>query len=238
MIAKLEVVDLSRTTAERTGVDYIEPLCSFDFPWARGTDLHTSLHIHSESPPSPLKGTSSVPFSTCHDDRLFVIRITPINVALFLPLSTLLSHIRCLPSEPRSHAFSWGEWGPMGTRALALRINPVWVCYAHGSRFISRAENGQLLILDFNRYSLRRELSDPSRTSPRIQNLTEPTTLNKGLESEFTTTLPVRITSCDLPEDMKNSTSHLMLTEDAIVALSVCLQFHFAFVKHSHQSSD
>ncbi|RDB22574.1 hypothetical protein Hypma_010243 [Hypsizygus marmoreus] len=224
---RLQVIDLSTSTSERVNVDSMQTTCCFILPALRARELPASFHIQSESPPVSYDHASSVPFATSRDDRLFVVSIRgrkPRNITMFIPLSTLLFHIRRLPGHipggPRSHAFLWTDWGPQGTRALAMRTSMIWLCYVHGLKFITRTESGRALILDFNQYAVRKRADGHSGMNSSTQFLMEPTTINKGLPFEFTTSLPYRMVSCNLPPPISYSGQALMLSEDAIVALS------------------
>lgn len=200
-----------------------------------------SVSIRSDPAPSwkPHPG-HHVPFYTAREDRLFVTTFwvaddTNIRTyLLFVPSSTLLSHIGKLEPTAANIQLPWEAWGPESTRMVPAPAghSAVWVCYVFGMKFVSPKRWGMVKgvqIHDFNQLALRRQQvqgDDPG--SPEEQRHNDVTTIERGMvfEEDVTTSLPYRTRIFFPPTDEGEDFDAVMLSEDTLITVtSVSLQY-------------
>ncbi|KLO09974.1 hypothetical protein SCHPADRAFT_539426 [Schizopora paradoxa] len=155
------------------------------------------------------KSSGDVPFALAPHNRLFVINISVypeddmdeddvrsdyINLALFIPLSTLMkftspsSHTEVIfgaaarsatPSTATNVQVKWDEWVPRGSRIFVLpNEERVWVCNVYGSRFVYALESSQadgepaprrFAVMDFNPHAARRAIAVVDSKSTHVE---------------------------------------------------------------------
>ncbi|KAJ7784345.1 hypothetical protein B0H16DRAFT_1356322 [Mycena metata] len=176
------------------------------------------LHIRTEAPPSwPADARLPEPFSTSHDERLFVvefgswdsIRGAEPAYLLCVPLSAILNLIHNPVKGTSKHTLFWERWGPSSTRMLAVpKLPNSWACYVYGQRCVIQTDKTQWKTLDFNQFDL-----DPLA---RIQHETTVDKRHRMFVQSVVTSQPFTLQSISTPL----STYAVMLAEDAIVVVT------------------
>jgi len=105
------------------------------------------------------------------------------------------------PSRTTTAVFSWETWGPQNTRIFANPQTMSWNL-SSGSRYVT-LEDGNIVVLDFNPYLLRRPILDAHEEGECI---TEPSSVEvPGSQIPTSSCLPYRkyLTSLTVGEDTK-----------------------------------
>ncbi|KAG7097002.1 hypothetical protein E1B28_004396 [Marasmius oreades] len=172
----------------------------------------SEICIHSESPPTRfeyLPNHQQVPFRVSRQDRLFAVGCrmwdnSHMDMVIFVPLSTLLSHVEKARISALVTVLEWKSWGPTATRTLPFDFPDIWVCYIHGLRAaVLNRNTSSLSGVCFDIYDLNPLLDRQREDSQEASN-------SAGRE-------PRRAISGHLPDI---SPSSLMLSEDALLVVS------------------
>lgn len=220
-------------TPDRINVDEISFVCSFDFPevaqpFPMGFHIQSEFHLRYPDP--------DVPFSTARDNQLFVARLRVFDLdegeikifGVFFPLSTLLHPIERLPPQSEGRNFSWNEWGPSGTRMIALNLPNVWVCFVHGSKFVyCDPGTSQLRLWDFNPNPIHYDaMVNQDAGDSAMDTVTSESEVYGGFVSAVKTGLPYRIAARDFPvTDSSMVVCAALVSEDTILVVKQVRHF-------------
>ncbi|KAJ7095342.1 hypothetical protein B0H15DRAFT_904062 [Mycena belliarum] len=211
---ELRVLDIKGHISDMTGyVSFRLPALSR--PLQDVTEI--DMRIQTEPAPSwPAGCNMDEPFAVSHTDRLFVVSLRrweafqatePTFMLCFL-LSTLRDMMeRSHDGGENRTVFTWGHWGPHGTRMLRVAQLPdPWVCFVYGQRCLLQTDRTRCKILDFNPLSPSPDRMIDERTVDKRRRL---------FLHPVTTSAPFTLTSVDIAPS-----AAVMLAEDAIVAVS------------------
>lgn len=238
----LVVVNYKAVSSEVTHITNVEYELSLQYPtlqpWA------AALAISVRSDPSPAwqpAANLKVPFHTAQNERLFVITLWVAEGAniytllLFVPFSTVTSHLKSLAVSGRGRQIPWDDWGPSGSRMLKAPPghSMIWVCYIFGMAFIAPQRTNEILehpvgpkaiqIFDFNQLAIRKELTQPTEDESEVtQLILDPTELklDQIFERTVTTRLPYRWKTVNVPLHPDHAFNAVMLSEDSIVTVT------------------
>ncbi|KAJ7781280.1 hypothetical protein B0H16DRAFT_1497782 [Mycena metata] len=199
--AELRILEINDCQTDTPSFTFLLPELSLD-------PYDMDMTIQTEPAPSwPVNARPAEPLATSHDDRLFVVSLggwdsIPGHEPAFMlcvQLSTMLNLMDEPVNRAGHHTISWEQWG-LSTRMLRVPSLPdTWVCYT---------DKTQWKILDFNLFDL-----DPEY---RIKHEKTVDKKHRMFVQPVTTSAPFTLRSISLPP----STHAVMLTEDAIVAVS------------------
>jgi hypothetical protein len=235
--ASLSIYDLNLTPTDAG-------ICTFLLPQVRDQSsmLTTTISIGGDQsclwvPHSSLK----VPFFTSHKNKLFAITYSSNGEAcrlfyvFFVPISTILKHVHAIRAgEADCNIIPWDEWGVRGARFLHPEYNPSssWVRCAYGQEYVMGDQYlpprgyKTVRLYDFNSLSLKRALSSVGHTDDRKEIIADTTGVEvETFEFPIFSSLPYQVRTVQLParrgDGMQTLYTAMMLTEDALVAVSV-----------------
>lgn len=222
-------------------------MCLFQYP--RLDDDATPFHITVGSDPSPSWQPSprlSVPFYASRNERLLVVTFWMLDagnalrsILLFVPSSTLVSHMASLQQADDKAVFTWDDWGKKGTRMIEAPMghSPIWASYVFGMTYLAPVWIGGrwgFQLFDFDKLGLRRR---PATGSSQIEDdslITRESTVRPDgrFMRAVSTSLPYRCRQLRFSAPMAPSSGisweGVLLSEDSIIAVGLVSTTQFA----------
>lgn len=212
------------------------------YPGLEGGAMVTEFEIASEPTPGWTPGIEDKsPFFVAKENRVFAVSMrvglsTGFESAFdhFIPLSAFQKCLNLLGESPKQQ-LQFSDWAATGTRLFraSLPASNVWVCFAYGSRSMTRellrraGRTVSLVMYDFNQLAFQRDEAADKQFVPgsyaRIKS-PGPTLGNnpvwKGLES-IKTFLPCSRYVKALPIPTGGNLPSVMCTTDNLVLVDV-----------------
>lgn len=237
----LLAIDFIAQSSEPVNINDIDYEGAFDFPEMLADGAALSLSIRSDPAPT-WRPNTNVPFYTARQERLFVMTLwvaegaNITTLVLFVPTSTILSHLPKPATEDSKRRFSWDEWGPSGTRMCMAPAghSMVWVCYVSGLSFVAPYRNGNQVLeppmgpkmvqlFDFNQLAIQQQLANQKEDDEGAMKIvTGPSEVpvQDVFISPIRTSLPYRWKANRVPYNPAHTFDAVMLGEDAIVTVT------------------
>jgi hypothetical protein len=136
------------------------------------------------------------------------------HFSLIISAKLLLDEIykrRSMQEEPT--VIPWSDWGMRSARMLPGRSPQIWVSFNWGSRLILDHQDGEIEVLDFNPYTVRRAREDGD-----TKTVTQTTSIEDNsvfLDEEIVTSLPYTVSVLNL----EYSYEGVMIDEERIIVV-------------------
>lgn len=197
-------------------------LLRFLFPTSP-TRGHCIISLTSD--PSPIWPTGSdvrVPFQLSRDERTIAFRLfrgAPRSETFLMPSSAFLRHMSHIRDTEIEHDIRWESWSPAATVVPLQGRWTVYTCFVFGKRYIlpkaARRDDRRVMIV--------RDLCPRRYMRASEEEREESNALYKAMGAKEPYPHSI-VKSVPLPRSFKDiSDTDLMISEDGIVALEVCL---------------
>lgn len=236
--ARLDVHDLNLASDAKSTICH----CSLLLPELNGKYQHGSrleIGISGDRSAAWIPHDSlNVPFYTSHWRKVIEVtfevtfEIGPTSSCIMiLPVSTVLDHVG-LDQTGDIVCVAWEEWGPRNTRFLqSSRVAAHWHRRTFGQAVVTLGTQHQMLNYhDFNQQILKHDFlstQDEAQISPETS-----TVEAEVFDRPVATTLPCRVKTITLPRrgpgSIGRAYSSIMLSEDALVGVSVGFRLSFS----------
>ena len=226
--ACLEVYDVKPAPSRQ------RPLCTFFLPEGGQNSLVIDLSISSDTSSRP---HPTAPFSISFQDKLFTVTYetmaqdgeNTLKALLFLPMSTILSHLDTPYVAGWEQEIPWEQWGPHGAHFISLdyELSDVWVCHTYGMKFVlacSPTPEGQfrsVRLYDFNHLPARRDCLSSGKSTGLLINSNIIEASDEMFAGSVHTHLPCRCIQKDLPVCEDGRYEAVMMSEDSLIAVAV-----------------
>jgi hypothetical protein len=226
--ACLEVYDMKSLPSRQ------RPLCTFFLPEGGENSLVIDLSISSDTSTRP---HPTAPFSVSSQDKLFTVTYetmaqdgeNTLKALLFLPMSTILSHLDTPYVADTEQEIPWEQWGPYGAHFISLdyELSDVWVCHTYGMKFALACRptpQGQfrsVRLYDFNHLPTKRDYLSSGRSTGLLINSNTIEASDEMFAESVHTHLPCRCIQKDLPIYEDGKYEAVMMSEDSLIAVAV-----------------
>lgn len=223
-------------------------VCSFICPSVGPWTAAMQVSLRSDPAPGYSPNPAlSVPFSAGRFNRMYILTILLTDgqhirtFLIFIPLSTLISHIKMLSFGDQRCSIPWEDWGPEGTRIMpSMGESNIWVCYVYGMRFVAPQDvagtgSSMIRVYDFNPVPFKRPTLEGRQSHGNTLYMTETTSIDTqgAFEDILATSLPYRMTRISLQRDTSDMGEGrfdaVMCSEDNLIIVGVS---HFSCLKY------